>query len=137
MEAKPKITKLLKFAKWLEETNFNRFRMKWNFEYVNFGKRNGNHCGTAGCAIGHLPYFTNEIKFYNSLGMMYKKERIGFFGITFSYFHLGKVVSEHLFIADHQNIKKFGGFKLTDRSTPEDVAYNIREFVKKIKYGRK
>lgn len=96
------------------------------------GKR--NDCGTAGCAIGECPFaFPNDWKFSNSGYpiLSFQGNHHDIFGDAEKFFELPGIVSSHLFSPGDQETKIYGGRYLKRNSTPQEVAGNIREFVRR------
>lgn len=109
-------------------------------------------CGTAGCAVGELPYcFPNhfEVFYFESIGpgrrvgsVVLKggvPDRLEFIRQSLDaarfFFSLTVPQRGHLFVPGLQCTSYFGGRLLSELATPKAVAKNMRAFCKKLKDG--
>ncbi len=90
-------------------------------------------CGTTGCAIGECPFlFPDKWEFSGCAPILIGGDKslnpiifaMEFFGAT-------KQEASHLFVEDAQETIRYGGQRLFENATKEEVAANIREFVKR------
>lgn len=135
--------RLLKLATHLEKG-------KLGHRKFNFGLYNDKEfkCGTSGCAIGECPIaFPKDWEFRNDQIVCLVNQRQSefsdgydmnnaaakkFFGITEAeYCHLFLPTPTYASTSDiQQNVRKYGGSVLGVRAKKEQVAANIRAFVK-------
>ena len=102
------------------------------FNFNTYNNITEPECGTAGCAIGECPIIWNEWVFgymgspllNNTSGSMVSASGKEWFEIDSDEF-------KHLFLPEKQNTEIFGGRILTDETTREQVAYNIKAFIDK------
>jgi len=142
-EPKIRTGRLRKLAKHLRSKHC--VHNKFDFGTVARGQmdKDGNYCGSAGCAMGEFPaVWPNEWRwmslyaFITRVNIFHKSQRddnskpyidshiiADFFSIT-----VREV--EHLFFPMAQNMIQFGGKKLGDKTTAIDVADNIDAFIK-------
>ena len=107
------------------------------FDFAKFHSHTG--CGTAGCALGEAPYlFPDDWQFVQQYGMTRPvlkglppsnfrashRAAMQFFGIS-------SKAADHLFFPRLQTPKLYGGVVLTGRASKEEVARNIRLFIKR------
>ena len=134
--------RLLAMADHLERGQLGT--IQFNFALIQDGPKQPNGCGTVGCALGEMPIlFPNAVTWLHSeapddfrMKSLEDDSASHFaFGVARSVFDLEDMYTEALFApTDDDNksfsiIKDFGGVELTDNSTKEQVASNIRKFV--------
>ncbi len=121
--------RLLKLADHLENGKLGH--EVFDFGQYNAGDMNKNGCGTNGCAIGECPIvFPEDWEFR---GLVPKLIAMPTWDATDSgqfYFDITLDQYKHLFIPECQ-IEEYGGIELYENATKEQVAANIREFVKR------
>jgi hypothetical protein len=124
---KPNTRRLLKLAKHLRGKN--RGHDMFDFGTISWE----NRCGTAGCAIGELPFvFPNA--FYLNVGIVFMRgNKLFNFEAAQAFFRLTTLESHHLFLPDAQDTKRYGGKELGRRATASQVAANIEAFVEKMR----
>ncbi len=90
------------------------------------------NCETAGCALGECPYvFPDHWQFDNACHPVLKgSSKNSPFLDADKFFDLKGSSWCHLFSPDGQNTKIFGGKVLNRDATPQEVAHNIREYVR-------
>ncbi len=136
--------RLLKLAKHLENGKLGH--EKFDFREYNMSRNNipvPNKCGYMGCAIGECPIaFPNEWKFGNYGPILISKNdlELNTFNNSLIFFNIINKEFIHLFIPSHENLNNqyidlYGGKVLFGDATKEEVASNIREFVK-IKFPK-
>lgn len=110
------------------------------------------NCGTMQCAAGQLPSLTDEAYFDDNGDLMlvvngkhcnakeaYTSREVGVMegnikiksGLAW-FFGISEDACQHLFYPMGQEPENFGGKCLSDYAKAEDVAYNIREFLKLV-----
>lgn len=101
------------------------------FAAINMGEMDKKGCGTLGCAIGELPIVFPRSWEFDSLFVKIKKSNSqSYREDLLSWFGLRKLEANHLFYPDVQRVKMFGGKRLYGTATKEQVASNIRAFLK-------
>ena len=115
--------RLLKLAQHLK-TKRGHARFNFNVVWEPF------KCGTAGCAVGELPfcfprYFKYDAEMYCSGGSL------SLWIAVEKFFGLENFEANHLFIPREQKPRSFGGCDLSIDATAEQVAQNIIEFIKR------
>lgn len=90
-----------------------------------------NMCGTAGCALGECPAIWPEEWewWYNNVGLA-KSQAKGIWA-AIEWFGISAGAAQHLFYPECQIPSEYGGVWLSTNATAEEVASNIREFVKR------
>jgi len=141
---KIKVSRLRKLSKHLRGEN--RAHKRFDFNEVCKGKldKEGNYCGSAGCAIGEFPAvwprewkWGNVYNFYGLVGVTVfckgqrNKTETSFTKVS-GFFSITQSQVEHLFTPFKQNSNKFGGERLYKNATAEQVADNIDAFIKKV-----
>lgn len=127
---KPNTRRLLKLAKHLRGKN--RGHDRFDFGAISWE----NHCGTAGCAIGELPFaFPKDFSLVHSLCnyVTMRGTRLFNFDAARRFFAITERQSTHLFTPNDQNTKRYGGKHLGIRATASQVAANIEAFVEKMR----
>lgn len=119
--------RLLKLAEHLETGKLGHEV----FDFSQFNNANTNICGTAGCAIGECPVIWPDEWEFCTVGLPTLKDKYTPRGSATSFFGIISKEYDHLFIPTHQNINEYGGKVLGIDATKEQVATNIREFVKR------
>lgn len=88
-------------------------------------------CGTAGCAVGELPFlFPDDWGIDGKYPILRVAPDLAPEDAAMSFFDLGVDEVEHLFIPELQDTDVYGGEFLLVSATKEQVASNIREFLK-------
>jgi hypothetical protein len=138
------IQRLEKLAAHLEKGKLGH--EEFDFGVVNVGDFNKPGCGTSGCAMGECPIVFRKYWEFGPVtytiggdqrlprlrGVGYASLRdhvSNFFGISTS-------ACDHLFYPCDQNPEIYGGRRLSYTATKEQVARNIRAFVKLVKLGK-
>ena len=99
------------------------------------------NCGSAGCALGECPFLFPEHWFFTGAGARPRikgsyqigdkiVDNPGAFDAASIYFGIHSNVALHLFAPFSQAPKFFGGNKLYPDSSREDVAENIRDYIR-------
>jgi len=127
--------RLLKLAEHLERGELGHDQ--FDFSLVTFGPTKPNGCGSNGCAIGELPMVFDEWKYQcdgsiRRLSFNGKSTEYGPWEDVESFFDIDSDASDHLFLPEEQNVAAFGGEYLEVDATRQQVAFNIRAFVKKM-----
>ena len=91
-------------------------------------------CGTAGCAVGELPFCFPRSFRYDEANYCDGGSSDLWVAVE-EFFGLEKYEANHLFIPTEQNPRAFGGRALGVRATSVQVAQNIIEFVKRKSNG--
>lgn len=124
----PNIKRLEELAQHLETGTLGH--KVFDFATINGGFK--NECGTNGCALGELPaLYPNE----------WEWDCFGFVSLiqggtdspgedAMIWFNVGREECNHLFYPDLQDVDTYGGSYLHADATRQDVASNIREFIK-------
>ena len=105
----------------------------FDFSEVNVGPRNPKGCGTMGCAMGELPIIFSRIWIFTDDGRVRLKKDPRAFGIKLivgNWFGIDGDEAGHLFFPEKQDTKNYGGKDLSGFATREQVAANIRAFLK-------
>lgn len=122
--------RLLKLADHLENGKLGHDR--FDFGIYNYQE----NCGSSGCALGECPtLFPEDWMFvsgvYPQLISLTRRKASPRRDAKI-YFDISEGAAGHLFYPDEQNTKKYGGADLEFFATKEQVASNIREFVKRM-----
>jgi hypothetical protein len=131
------------FINWVSIKK-NRGHKIFDFRVFNYWDSysdiNSNSCGTSGCLAGELPVFDPiNWEFDKELIKLKSHNKPGdFLGIhleshLMSYFDLTLYQIEHLFFPEHQQCDLFGGKKLYEDSTLEEVLNNAQIFTNQYK----
>jgi hypothetical protein len=131
--------RLLKLAEHLEKGKLGHKIFAFQvFNYSPVGEFDGKGCGTMGCAIGECPFvFPKYWKFVDS-GVRNErvpilktaKSNAPFYSVE-EFFGINGREYDHLFAPLMQQPTLFSGKELGYEAAPEEVASNIREFVKR------
>lgn len=127
--------RLLKLADHLEKGTLGHKKFKFD-TYNEFRESEdvAPKCGYAGCAIGECPViFKKDWNF--SLGGVPKlnsKKYLDGDDAAMKYFDIKYDECQHLFMPEMQNEDRYGGRYLERNATRNQVAKNIRAFVKKM-----
>jgi len=115
------------------------------FHILAHGKidKKGNYCGSSGCAMGEFPVlwpkewrwerFSTAISDFEVL----HKSQVDLneqtkYSVMADFFSITEAQIKHLFLPYKQNRKYFGGRRLDDNATADEVADNIIAFIKKV-----
>ena len=105
----------------------------FDFAHVNasVGDKCKTTCGTHGCAMGELPIiFPDQWEFGGPEGVrLIENAGGGFRYDVCSFFEITGPEMDHLFYPDQQDPSRFGGSRLSDWATRDQVADNIDEFI--------
>lgn len=106
-------------------------------EVFDFGTLNNanNRCGTAGCAIGECPILWPKYWEFSDKSTVKLIGRLGnsdsiSSDSSMEWFDIDTDEENHLFYPNWQHPRKYGGKYLTTYATRQDVAANIRAFIK-------
>jgi hypothetical protein len=90
-----------------------------------------NTCGSAGCALGECPsLFSKDWHFTGSVPELSCYESMGAYESATVFFGISMDAARHLFSPNDQNTVLYGGKTLGPNASREEVAENIREFIK-------
>ncbi len=131
--------RLLKLAEHLESGKLGH--KKFDFSTLNttddFTIPRGV-CGTLGCAIGECPIaFPMLWRFNPESGTPELLNGTEDFEAAETFFGISMLQGEHLFCPNQQETSAYGGRVLGDHATAQQVAANIRAFVKKMEKDSK
>ncbi len=132
--------RLLKLANHLEgqrgHAHFNFAMVSWQPGNCDTCHPEHTACGTAGCAVGELPYCWPEtFRFVKTssgtLGVSFiQAPGVNSFVAAAIWFGLDHWETNHLFIPMNQIPRQYSGYILGDSATVLQVVRNIRDFVK-------
>lgn len=98
------------------------------FDYSVYGNGRGKTCGDVAGPEGLLPYLRPDKFRWTGPGA----RPCGVDGQPYpKVLGLGKEEDDHLFMPELQKLDEYGGRLLTTKATAEEVAANIREFVRR------
>lgn len=126
-------TRLLKLARHLEKGKLGH--EKFDFSTIN-GSRSDGGCGTAGCAMGEFPVVWPKDWQWNKCGSVSLNGVDGGTRGAVKFFGIRQDEAEHLFIPyyqhpnNYQHPNIYGWIMLDNSATKEQVAANIRAFVR-------
>lgn len=119
--------RLLKLAEHLETGKLGHEV----FDFSQYNNSGTNICGTAGCAIGECPIIWPNEWVFNWLGTPILKDENNSLKSAIIFFQIKEAERMHLFEPNKQIISLYDGEHLFSNATKEQVAANIREFVKR------
>ncbi len=127
------IDRLLKLADHLEHGQLGHTVFDFdNYNVDKVGAINKAHqepsCGYAGCAIGECPIVFPDDWCFNQQGWPVTLKHTTRYAIQI-FFDISECESGHLFMPKSQYPMNYGGQRLTEKATKEEVAANIRAFV--------
>lgn len=132
--------RLLKLAKHLERGQLGH--KNFSFAHYNISASGGydeSGCGTMGCAIGECPIIFPKFWHFNEMTEPLLRTDDGNDPIrsAMEFFDISRNEAFHLFMPSSQSPHYYGGQYLNGRATKEEVAANIRAFIKvKQQYER-
>jgi len=134
--------RLAKLAKYLEDHDFSDPECTFGFATVTDNVSPKHPCGTSACAMGLMPLVDPDEWYYSFsesplIGQLLPYVRLlnskldcidmcakSYFGISYKELW-------HLFYPNRQRTEKYGGKQLDNYATADEVAHNIRQFLKR------
>ncbi len=146
--------KILNAKVYLDRLETLSFHLLYNtlyhkhFDITRFSNRAPEMCDTAGCALGECPslfpkdwtwsnYYSNRVAIHNYPTLRvndvnpWLHENLRTWECAKFFFGLNLTEAYHLFKADSQHPEIYGGNTLSFTATRDDVAHNIRDFIKR------
>lgn len=133
--------RLLQLAEHLEKGKL--IHETFNFKVFNSNSTYEQPCGAAGCALGECPavfpsewrFIKNPTKLGHASGLYSHyipviDGEVSVEDSAITFFGLSSAEDNHLFYPYEQQPELYGGVELTGNATREEVASNIREFVR-------